>query len=374
MKVAIVYDHLTKIGGAERILVALHELFPDAPLYTAVYNRKRALWFNQLTVISSFMQYLPFAQVKHEYYPGIPLFAFEQFDFSSFDVVISVTSKEAKGIITGPHTLHICYCLTPTRYLWSHYQDYFRHALTKYLSLPVVSLLRVWDQIAATRPDTYLAISSAVGSRIRKYYHRPYQVIYPPVKIDRFVPAISQTGDFFLVVARLVAYKHIEIAIHACNQLQVPLKIIGTGMESDYLKSLAGPTVEFVGSLTETALIRYYQTCRALLFPQDEDFGITAVEALAVGKPVIAYKSGGALEIVKEGITGEFFWPQNAEALVDILRKFDPSVYNTMACRKQAEKFSDLRFKEIFFGFIKEEWNRFRKEHFGNREADSYTI
>jgi glycosyltransferase involved in cell wall biosynthesis len=145
-------------------------------------------------------------------------------------------------------------------------------------------------------------------------------------------------------------------------------------MESDYLKSLAGPTVEFVGSLTETALIRYYQTCRALLFPQDEDFGITAVEALAVGKPVIAYKSGGALEIVKEGITGEFFWPQNAEALVDILRKFDPSVYNTMACRKQAEKFSDLRFKEIFFGFIKEEWNRFRKEHFGNREADSYTI
>ncbi len=300
------------------------------------------------------MQRLPLAKRFHELYPGIGLFAFERFSFTDYDVVISVCAKEAKGIITGPHTLHICYCLTPTRYLWSHYADYFKPGIMRRLSLPFVSLLRCWDTIAAQRPDHYLAISNTVAQRIAKFYRREAQVIYPPVELDKFkIKEDPKPGDYFLIVSRLVGYKHLEVAIEACSQLKLPLKIIGSGLERANLEKKAGPTVEFLGNLTEVEVIEYYQNCRALLFPQEEDFGITAVEALASGKPVICYRGGGALEIITPGVTGEFFWPQTSTALKLVLQKFAPTQYNSGLCRKAAERFSSRHFAKQFLGFIK---------------------
>lgn len=363
MKIALVYDHVNKIGGAERILSNLHELFPDAPIFTTVYNQKKAFWVKDIRIIPSFMQRLPFATRFHELYPGIPILAFENLNFNKYDIVISITSAEAKGIITNPNTLHICYCLTPTRYLWSQYHDYFPNAWFSVITLPVIAIIRQWDTIASNRPDIYLAISKTVANRIKKYYHKKAEVIYPPVETNKFQPNTSSDGDnekdFYLVVSRLVSYKHIEIAIEACKILNRRLKIVGTGLESRKLKKISGPTVEFLGNLTDRALVLYYQRCRALIFPQEEDFGISAVEALACGKPVIAYAKGGIREIIVEGVTGEFFYTQSIEALTGSIKKFERKLYNSNSCRKQAQLFSSKRFKHEFNNFVNKEWEKF---------------
>lgn len=360
MNIAIVYDHVNKIGGAERILVALHELFPHAPLYTPFYNSQKAPWAKNIKVISSFLEVLPFANQKHELYPGLPILAIETFDFKKFDIVISVTSAEAKGVITSPETLHICYCLTPTRYLWSHYFDYFPISFIRKISLPIISLLRIWDYVASHRPDVYVAISDHVAKRISKYYRQKSSVIYPPVDIDKFSPSTKKTADdYYLVVSRFVRYKHIEIAIEACAQLGVPLKIIGSGTDENRLKRIAGRNVEFLGNLTEDDLVHYYQNCKALLFVQEEDFGITALEAQACGKPVIAYQVGGSKEMIIEGETGEFFEAQNADSLAKTMRIFAQNRYNKTSCRKQAERFATERFKDEFKHLIDKEWREF---------------
>lgn len=366
MKVALVYDHVNKIGGAERILMTLHELFPDAPLYTGVYNAARAPWAKDFSVVTSFLQKIPFAATHHELYPGLPFLAFEQFDFSRFDVVISITSAEAKAVITSPNTLHICYCLTPTRYLWSHYQDYFSNRLLRILSAPMVSMLRLIDTVTSQRPDRYVAISETVKRRIAKYYRQNASLIFPPVDTDRFTIKKSSTGseqsaDYFLLVSRLVKYKHIELAIEACNELKVPLKIVGIGLEEARLKQLAGKTIEFLDNLTEEELIEYYQGCRALLFMAEEDFGISMVEAMACGKPVLAYGKGGAKEIVVPGVTGELFQAQTNTEVVQVIRKFASSIYNSTSCRKRAEKFSSLVFKKQFKTLVETQWKEFSR-------------
>ena len=363
MKVALCYDHLNKFGGAERVLLALHELFPKAPLYSAVFDKKLASWTRGFDVRSTFMQKLPGASKRHEWYPGLPALAFETFDFSEFDVVISITSAEAKGIVTSPRTLHICYCLTPTRFLWSHYWDYFTRPLLRKLSLPVVSFLRVWDGFAAARPDTFVAISRTIQQRIWKYYRRPSTVIYPPVDTEKFRPKSRpfKPDSYFLIVSRLVTYKHIEIAIKACNDLKLPLKIVGIGAEFKSLQALAGKTIEFMGAVSDEELVTLYQNCRAFIAPQEEDFGISMVEALASGRPVIAYKSGAACELITPGLTGELFYPQSVEALAAILRKFAESQYNSRLCRESAECFSSMQFKRNFLNYIEKEWEQFRQ-------------
>jgi glycosyltransferase involved in cell wall biosynthesis len=353
MKVALVYDRVNKWGGAERVLLALHKMFPDAVLFTSVYNEKTAAWAKVFEIKTSFLQNFPKSKTAHELYAGLMPMAFESFTFDEYDLVISVTSEAAKGIITKPKTLHICYCLTPTRYLWSGYKDYFKNSLFRILTKPVVSYLRSWDKITAFRPDAYIAISTEVKNRIKKYYGRDSQVIFPPLMIEVGNQKEETTGDYFLVVSRLTNfYKRVDIAIKACSELGLPLKIVGTGMDSKKLKAMAGPMVEFLGNLPDEELRVYYKKCRALIFPGLEDFGLTMVEAGAYGRPVIAFRGGGALDIVKEGVTGEFFNEPTVSSLKQVLKSFDHTRYNTKLCRENSERFSFAGFEKGFKTFL----------------------
>lgn len=358
MKVALVYDRVNKWGGAERVLLALHKLWPDAPLYTAVYDPKGAPWASIFEVRPSFMQYLPLARFHHELYPWLTPLAFETFSFDEFDVVLSITSAEAKNIITKPGIVHICYCLTPTRYLWSGYEEYIKNpglgnlgSSGKFLLKRLASRLRRWDLIASERPDYYLAISQHVKKRIEKYYRKTNtKVIYPPVdlrsfKVRKTETNILNTNDYFLVVSRLVGYKRLDIIIQAFNELGWPLKIIGSGLALRELRQLGKKNIRFVTNyLTETELVRYYQNCRALIIAADEDFGLTAVEAQACGIPVVSYALSGVAEIVIDGKTGVIFPEQSKVSLVQALQNFVKIKFNPKEIRKNA-----LRFEQKIF-------------------------
>jgi glycosyltransferase involved in cell wall biosynthesis len=358
MKVALVYDRVNKWGGAERVLLALHQLFPDAPLFTSVYDEGKASWAKVFTIKTSFLQQFAFTRSNHEFIPFLMPIAFEQFTFDEYDLVISLTSEAAKGIITKPGSKHICYCLTPTRYLWSGYDDYLNTKTKKILASPFVSYLRTWDTIAAQRPDVYVAASAEVEKRIKTYYGRDSSaVIFPPTDLISAKGSKkskgSKNGKYFLVVSRFVPYKRIDLAIKVANRLQVPLKIIGSGREEPYLRSLAGPTVEFLGILTDDQLIDYYTNSKGLLFPGVEDFGLTVIEAQYFGKPVIAFRGGGALETIVEGKTGIFFDKQTEDSLVEALQTFATLHFDPEACRKQAEKFSIEAFQSKFRALVK---------------------
>lgn len=375
MKVALVYDRVNKWGGAERVLLAFHEMFPDAPLYTSVYNPRTAPWANVFPKIyTSCLKGVPFRswQAPHEWLAPLMPIAFEQFNFDQYDLVVSVTSEAAKGIITKPHTKHVCYCLTPTRYLWSGYETYFGSALKRWITLPVVKYLRKWDKVAAQRPDAVVGISREVVGRIKKYYGRDAELVYPPVSLNSKsqVPNPKQfqnskfkilNSDFFLVVSRLVPYKRVDLAIEAFNKLGLPLVVVGTGRESGKLHRMARSNIHFLGHLTDGELAVYYEKATALIFPQEEDFGIAAVEAQSLGCPVIAYKAGGALETVLPGRTGEFFCPSTSSgqghndlvnALIDVVRNFDKSRYDTKVIKVNANRFSKEKFKREFLKIL----------------------
>ncbi|MDO8639766.1 MAG: glycosyltransferase [bacterium] len=382
MKVALVYDRVNKWGGAERVLLALHELFPKAPLYTSVYHSQKAEWAEVFDVRTSFLQKFPKASSRHEAYALFMPSAFKSFSFDEYDLVISVTSDAAKGIVTNPKTKHICYCLTPTRYLWSGYDDYFRNPFFRLLSLPAVLCLRGWDKAVSKKPDYFIAISKEVQKRIKKYYGRDSKVIYPPLTINvggpakSFLPAsapshirsattsvcavgslstfVTPQNNYFLIVSRLVPYKKIDLAIGAFNKLKLSLKIIGTGSEEKKLKSMASPNIEFLGNLTDNQVVEYYRNCVALIFPSFEDFGLTILEAQSFGKPVVAFRGGGALETVIKGKTGDFFYPQTEKALFNKLKTFKPLKYCPEDCIEQASKFGKERFKEDLLSFIEE--------------------
>lgn len=350
MKVALVYDRVNKWGGAERVLLTLHKLFPNAPLYTSVYNNRTAGWADEFLVNSSFLQNFPSAKTAHELYPLVMPIAFESFTFDDYDLVISVTSEAAKGIITKPSTKHICYCLTPTRYLWSGYEVYFSSILRRIAAYPFVSYLRWWDKAASLRPDHYISISQEVKKRIKKYYNRDSSIVYPPVslgltKIPQTKISIKQR-DYYLLVARLVPYKKVSLAVKACTELNRPLVVVGIGAELMKLKKISGPSIIFVGSVSDEELAEYYRHSRALLFPGEEDFGITMVESQAFGKPVIAYGAGGALEIVKRDITGVFFSPQTVNGLVKAILRFEKLSFSASVCTKQAALFSEIVFEK----------------------------
>ncbi|MEJ2347771.1 MAG: glycosyltransferase, partial [Patescibacteria group bacterium] len=320
MKIALLYDRVNKWGGAERVLVALHEIFPEAPLFTAVYSSQKAEWAKVFPeVIPTFLQKIPFTEDKHELLGTFTPIAFETLDLSDFDLVISVTSEAAKGVIVKPPAVHLCYCLTPTRYLWSAHDLYFKNPLLHFLSRPAVNYLRNWEKVASQRPDQMVAISQEVRKRIKKYYNRKSEVIFPPVELERFKidPKNNKRKDFFLVVSRLVSfYKKVDLAISAFNDLGLPLYVVGTGGSEKRLKAMAKGNIKFLGHLTDAKLADYYKKCTALVFPQEEDFGIVALEAQAAGAPVIAYKKGGALDTVIEGKTGVFFDKQTKESLI----------------------------------------------------------
>ena len=364
MKVALVYDRVNKWGGAERDLLTLHELFPDAPLYTSLYSLQGAPWAKVFPkVVPSFLQKIPFLPKRHEYLGTFMPLAFESFDFSEYDLVVSVTSEAAKGIITKPRTRHICFCLTPTRYLWSGYSDYFKGASFKAISYPVVSYLRTWDKIAAQRPDLLVAISSTVQARIKRYYQRDSLLIHPPVDVSFFKkPSLNTTilysnvvnanSPFFLLVSRLVPYKRADLAVEVFNKLGLPLIIVGKGSEESRLKKMAKGNIKFLGKLTDSKLSNYYSKARALIFPQEEDFGKVVVEAHAAGTPTVAYKAGGALDTVIEGANGVFFEKQTVAGLTKAVKDFEKMSFDRGKIVESAERFSKDVFKNKFLEVV----------------------
>jgi glycosyltransferase involved in cell wall biosynthesis len=357
MKVALVHDYLNQMGGAERVVLALHEMFPEAPLYTSIYDPQSVdNAFKSIDIRTSFMQKFPFVKKHHQ--PFLPFypFAMEQLDLRGYDLVLSSSSAFAKGIITRPETMHICYCHTPMRWCWN-YDEYVEREHLGRLSrriLPFfISGLRVWDQTSSMRVDHFIANSPVVADRICKYYRRDAVVIPPPVEASRFTfdPTI-RPEDYFLIVSRFMPYKRIDLAIEACNQLQLPLVIIGSGRDENRLKRLAGPSIRFTGRLSDQEVLYYYAHCRALILPGEEDFGITPLEAQASGRPVIAYAAGGAMASVVDNVTGTFFHKQTVESLVEVLASFDEQRYDPQIIRNHALEFDQPRFRRRILQFI----------------------
>lgn len=333
------------------MLASLLELFPDAPVFTLLYDERSTKGlFKGRTVHTSFLQKFPGALTHHQRYPLLMPLAIEQFDLSAYDLVISLSASFAKGVITKPHTRHICYCLTPPRFLWDNSQQFSREfgfsPVTRAVMPPFISYLRMWDRHASGRVDEFWNISDFVGRRIQKYYRQPSKRIYPPVQMELFPVAVSAPDDHYVMVGRLVSYKKFDIAVKAFNELGVPLKIIGVGPEAGRLKRLARPNIQFLGHVSDMELARHYREARALIFPQEEDFGIVPLEAMASGRPVIAYRSGGAAETVLEGETGMFFNEQTPGSLIAAVRAFQDLIFDPARCRAQAEKFSVSRFKD----------------------------
>lgn len=288
--------------------------------------------------------------------------AIEQFDLSGYDVVLSDSASYAKGIITKPSTLHICYCHTPLRYAWDDSHRYISESgypifIKKIIPL-IINYLRIWDREAALRVDKFIANSQFVKNRIQKYYRAGSAVIYPPVSVKNF--EISEASDdYFLMVGRFLPYKRFDIAIKAFNELGWPLKIIGDGPERRRLLRMAGRNIEFLGFCDDINLRKYYSRCRALIFPQEEDFGIVALEAMASGRPVIAYRGGGVLEIMKEGITGLFFNKQTSDSLLRCLEGFNDSDFDSKTIRERALLFDRGIFKEKIRKFVDDNYNEF---------------
>ncbi|MEK7101485.1 MAG: glycosyltransferase [Patescibacteria group bacterium] len=355
-RVALVYDRVNKWGGAEQVLLALHEMFPEAPLYTAVYNSAAAGWAKVFPGVSTtFLQKFPWAKSSHELYPWLTPLAFETLNFDDYDLVISVTSADAKGIITKPSTFHLCYCLTPTRYLWSH-EQFYRKTLdpsVEFISRPVFNYLKSWDKIAAHRPDAYIAISQTVKDRIKKYYGQDSQIIYPPVDVDFFSqPATMNheliTNNFFLYVGRLVAYKQAQLLVEIFNDLQLPLAIIGTGTLENKLKAMAAPNIHFLGHLAQTDLAAYYQRAQAVLYIHEEDFGLVPVEAHSAGTPVIGLNRGGAAETIIHNQTGILLDSDEPGIVKNAILNFDPTQFDREFIKSHAQKFAKDRFKKEF--------------------------
>lgn len=355
LKIALVYDRVIKFGGAERILLALHELWPEAPLYTAFYDREAADWARDFKIKVSFFNNIPLFIKSQEFFPLLTPYAFESFNFDGFDLVLSVTSADAKSIITKPGTLHICYCLTPTRYLWSASDDYYRQPGAGIFN-PLIRAgmkfylpqLRHWDFLSSKRPDYYLAISREVQTRIGKYYKEKSRLVYPPCDTAVFKLAAKQaSSNYFLIVSRLVPYKKIDYIIAAFNENGFPLKIIGSGIDEKRLKEKALGNIEFIdGNLTDQKLAWYYQNCRALIFPGIEDFGLTAVEAQACGKPVLALGEGGVKESIADNISGQFYREPTSTNFNDSLKIFMKKDFDPEKCRSNALKFSKVKFRE----------------------------
>lgn len=362
MRVALLHDHLYQAGGAERVLYALHRLFPDAPLYTLLYNERQLAGFESCDIRTSFIQRLPLSASLFKWYLPLMPSATEELDLSDFDLVISSSSGFIKGALTGPRTLHISYCHTPTRYLWSdahRYRRELRYPLLKRAMPPLLNWLRTWDQIAAQRVNRYVANSRFVADRIRNYYGRDSEVIYPPVDVDAYAPA-ARVGDYYLLVSRLRPYKRVDLAIRAFNKLHLPLKIIGVGEEYTRLKSMARGNIEFLGSVSDAEKKKLMSEAIAFIHPQEEDFGMTAVESMAAGRPVIAYRAGGALETIVDGETGVLFPEQTWESLVDTILHFHPERYDTQRIRTHARRFSTDAFSQAMRALIEREYAAFR--------------
>lgn len=358
-KIALIHDHLAQDGGAERVLQIFQQMWPEAPTYVLVYDPKHASSaFNGKDIRTSFIQRLPLGVKKYQwFFPFMPS-AVESYDLSQYDLIISSSSSYAKGVISNPDALHICYCHSPTRYLWSDTHSYVRELgvprVIKWILPSMLSLVRMWDKMAAERVDSYIANSQLVKRRIKKYYNADSTVIYPPVNVQEF-PVGQGTGDYFLAGGRLVPYKRFDLLVQAFNQLGRKLIIYGDGPAAEELKKQAHPNITFLGRVSEDKKKELLRDCIAFLNPQEEDFGITMVEAHAAGRPVIAYTGGGAAEIVLPGVTGELFDEQTWEDVADAVLRFSPMKYNQTRIRERAMEFDVERFKREMFTFVEQQ-------------------
>jgi glycosyltransferase involved in cell wall biosynthesis len=354
MRVALVHDWLVTLGGADRVLLALHALFPQAPVYTTVFDPSRLPGaFAALDVRPSWLQRLPRRDGWHRWLVPLMPLAVRAFDLRGYDLVISSSHACAKGVAVPPGATHICYCYTPMRYAWDQ-RDAYLAAFPRPLrpaARATLRWLRRWDAATAASVHHFVAISHFVAERIRRYYGRPAAVIFPPVDTDFFTPG-GDAEDFLLAAGRLVPYKRLDLAVEAATRLRRRLIVVGDGPERARLQALAGPTVEFVGEVPDEVLRDYYRRCRALVFPGVEDFGLVPVEAQACGRPVIAYAAGGALETVREGATGLFFRAQTPEAVIEAVRAAERTAFDAQAIRRHAERFSTQAFTTQLTAFI----------------------
>jgi glycosyltransferase involved in cell wall biosynthesis len=360
MRVALIHYWLVAMRGGEKVLESLCRLFPQADIFTHVcVPENLSPTLRRHTIKTSFIQKLPFsARAYQKYLPLMPL-ALEQLDLRGYDLVISSESGPAKGVLTHAQTPHICYCHTPMRYLWDFYQDYLQqsHPLIR----PAVRLLshrlRQWDALSALRVDHFAANSRNVARRIARCYRREAVVIHPPVEVERFAPGQTPRPSApdapLLCLGQLTGYKRVDLAVKACTLLKKPLQIIGQGPEEARLRSLAGPNIAFLGQLDREAIVHHLQNCSALLFPGEEDFGIVPVEAMAAGRPVIAYAGGGALETVREGITGLFFREQSVASLQEAMERLETTTFDPEAIIRHANAFSEAAFAGAFTELVR---------------------
>lgn len=366
LKVAIVHDWLVSYAGADRVVDCMHHVFPDAPIYTLVYDKeKMPTWFRDYDIRTTWIQKLPFATKLYKKLLPLMPGAFEALDLSEYDLVLSSSSSCSKGVITRPDAVHICYCHTPIRYVWDFYYTYRANAnpLVRAVMPSQMHKLRQWDKCAADRVDYFIANSRYIAQRIKKYYRRDSDVIYPCVHINQ--SPFVEKEDFYLVVGRFTWYKRIDLAVAACTKLGRRLVVIGTGDEESRLKAMAGPTVEFKGGgLSDEEVRGYYLRAKAFLFPGEEDFGITPVEAQSAGTPVLAFGRGGACETVEDGRTGLLFHAQTVESLAQCIEKFEAE---GVACSKEEIRahslsFSEARFEEELRAYCERRVRDWRRE------------
>jgi len=339
LKIALFYDWLNQWGGAERVLLDLHHLYPDAPIYTLIHDPAKTPWLNNAKIIT------PKLQLKFP--PLYPILA-EQFDFSTYDIVISTTSYFGHCLLTLPKTMFICYCHTPNRYVWQ--KDFLK-------------FYRSVDLIYSNRPDYFLAGSQNSQHRIKKYYGRDSTIVYPGIDLKKFIPNtkyLIPDTKYFLVVSRLVPHKNIDLAIRTCHQLKQKLLIVGTGRHQKYLQSINSPHVTFLGQVSEKKLISLYQNCLALICPQTEDFGLTPLECQACGRPVIAYDQGGITETVIDQKTGIFFDQSTIDSLVSAINQFNSLSFKPSDCIAQSQKFSQSNFMLNFKSAVEDLWTKYQ--------------
>ncbi|MBO4319190.1 MAG: glycosyltransferase [Treponema sp.] len=357
MKVAIIHDWLVNYGGAERVVEQMLALYPDADIYTLVYDRKKMCsHFPPEKVHASFVQKIPMATKLYTKLLSMMPKAFESFDLSSYDLVLASSSSCAKGVITSPCTPYLAYIHTPMRYAWDLYFDYYGRSgfLTRFFMKRQIPKIRLWDYVSSQRIDSIIANSNYIARRIKKFWNRNAEVIYPPVDTDRLSPNNLPPEDFYVVFSRFVPYKRIDLAISAVGQLKGKLVVIGSGSQEKKLKELAqsykGADIMFTGRISDDEVKGYLQRCRALIFCAEEDFGIIPVEAQACGRPVIAYGKGGALETVIQGRTGLFFKDQTEESLVEAIREFEmlekKGTFDSKYISRHASEFSAERFRK----------------------------
>ena len=357
MKVAIVHDWLVNYGGAESVVESILKIYPDADIFTLVYDkRKIGNRFQNNTIVTSPMQRLPFASRLYTKLLKFMPKAFESFDFSNYDLVVCSSSSCAKGVITPPDVPHIAYVHTPMRYAWDLFFDYRKRSgfLTRFFMNKWMTEIRAWDYVSSQRIDTVIANSKYIARRIRKFWKRDSKVIYPPVHLEKFTPIGNPSLDYYVAFSRLVPYKRIDIAVDACKALGKKLVVIGSGSEEKSLKKRAAglKDITFTGRISDEKLCGYLQNCRALIFCAEEDFGIVPLEAQACGRPVIAYGKGGACETVKDGKTGVFFSEQTASSAKDAIERFEAldkrGVFQSETIARHASSFSEERFIREF--------------------------